>query len=322
VRPMTLPRVTGRVVVGAVAVVVTVVIGVLAVMTDRHADGPAVSAPRVVDLAQLRPHPGDAKGDRPAFYDDGSGCQVGDGDSVPVLCASGDESAERTIMLVGDSKIAQWQTAYSDLGRAAGWRVVTVTKSACPFADVHVTSGEKARPDCRAWGRAALREVLAAKPDVVVTSQRADSATLESGGDRTRGAMVRGLRAYWSQLVDAGIQVVVQLDNPFPTTHPVYRCVADHPRDLGRCAFDADRGIAESSAPVLREAAGSVPGVSVVDMTSSICPGEERCPAVIDDVLVYRAGSHLTRTFTVSVERQLATALHRATDGEFDATGR
>jgi hypothetical protein len=317
---MTLPRVTGRVVVGAVSVALTVVIGVLAVTTDRPVDGPAASPSRVVDLAQLRPQPGVAKDDRPAFYDDGSGCQVGDGD--PVLRASGDESAKRTIMLVGDSKIAQWQTAYSDLGRAAGWRVVTTTKSACPFADVHVTSGDKARPDCRAWGRAALREVLAAKPDVVVTSQRADTAALESGGGRTRGAMVRGLRSYWSELVDAGIQVVVQLDNPFPTTHPVYRCVADHPRDVGRCAFDADRGVAESSAPVLRGAAEAVPGVSVVDMTSTICPGDDRCPAVIDDVLVYRAGSHLTRTFTVSVERQLATALHRATDGEFDATGR
>jgi hypothetical protein len=319
---MTLSRVTGRVVVGAVSVVLTVVIGVLAVTTDRPVDGPAASPSRVVDLAHLRPQPGVAKDDRPAFYDDGSGCQVGDGDPVPVLCASGDESAKRTIMLVGDSKIAQWQTAYSDLGRGAGWRVVTTTKSACPFADVHVTSGDKARPDCRAWGRAALREVLAAKPDVVVTSQRADTAALVSGGDRTRGAMVRGLRSYWSELVDAGIQVVVQLDNPFPTTHPVYRCVAGHPRDVGRCAFDADRGVAESSAPVLREAAEAVPGVSVVDMTSTICPGDDRCPAVIDDVLVYRAGSHLTRTFTVSVERQLATALHRATDGEFDATGR
>lgn len=322
---MTAPGITWRLVMGLFAVVATLVVGVVA-LTDRADDAPAapeVVAPRAIDMEQLRPQPGDAKDDRPAFYDDGSGCQVGDGDAVPKLCASGDESGTRTVMLVGDSKIAQWQTAYSDLGRTAGWRVVTVTKSACPFTDADVTADQQVWTDCRQWGRAALRKIIAAKPDVVVTSQRADTARLVAGSGRSRGEMIRGLRSYWTQLVDAGIQVVVHLDNPFPTTHPVYRCVADHPRDVERCAFDADEGIAASSAPVLREAAKGVPGVSIVDLTSTICPGDGRCPAaVIDDVLVYRAGSHLTRTFTVAVEPQLATAVRRATDGEFDATGR
>lgn len=278
-----------------------------------------VAVPEAVSVDQLRPQPLDAKDDRPAFYDDGSGCQVEDGDPVPVVCSSGDESADRTLMLVGDSKIAQWETAYSDLGRAGGWRVETMTKSACPFADVEVTAGRELRSDCSEWGRAALAKIIAAKPDVVVTSQRADTALLEDVDDRTRGAMIRGLRAYWQQLLDAGIRVVVHLDNPFPTTHPVYQCVADHPDDIGRCDFDLDEGLAESAAPVLREAAESLPGVGILDMTSAICPDGESCPAVMGDVLVYRAGSHLTRTFVVSVEPQLAHRLAEVTDGAFAA---
>lgn len=314
-----------RWVVGLLVVVAAVV--TVAVVTDA---GPTEDAPRAVpekkldqtrvDVSRLRPSPQDAKDDRPAFYDDGSGCQVEDGDPVPVVCSSGDRDAERTVILVGDSKIAQWETAYSDLGRAAGWRVDTVTKSACPFTDAAVASGGEARTDCRAWGRAALRQVLAARPDVVVTSQRADEALLQGGGDRTRGQMIRGLHAYWKQLQEAGITVVVQLDNPFPTTHPVYRCVEKHASDVSRCAFALDDGLDASAAPVLREAAETLPGVRILDMTPAICPDDGWCPAVIGDVLVYRAGSHLTRTFTVSVEPQLAAALERATDGEFAAT--
>jgi hypothetical protein len=315
---MTRPRHLWRLVVGFVAFAVTMGVAVTA-LTSGTDDGPEAAVPRAIDVVQLRPSPDDAKDDRPAFYDDGSGCQVEDGDPVPVLCPSGDEAADRTMMLVGDSKIAQWQTAYSDIGRAAGWRVVTATKSACPFTDAQVSAGGEIRTDCREWGQATLREVIAAKPDVVVTSQRGDSAVLTPGGERTRGEMIRGLRSYWTQLIDAGIQVVVHLDNPFPTTHPVYRCVTEHPNDLDRCAFDLDEGVAESAAPVLREAAESVPGVSIIDMTSAICPAGGRCPPVIDDVLVYRAGSHLTRTFTVSVERQLAAALSRATGAELAA---
>lgn len=307
----------------AIAAAVVAVV-VLAARPGDVPDGGAPDSPVAtrVDLAQLRPSPQGAKADRPTLYDDGSGCQVEDGDPVPVVCTAGDETADRTLMLVGDSKIAQWQTAYSDLGRATGWRVDTVTKSACPFADADVSDDGRVRTDCREWGRAALRQVLAAAPDVVVTSQRAAEATLEGGDERTRGEMIRGLHSYWKQLQDAGIMVVVHLDNPFPTTHPVYRCVEKNPGDVTRCAFARTEGTAASAAPVLREAAETLPGVRIVDMAPTICPDDGRCPAVIGDVLVYRAGSHLTRTFTESVEPQLAAALDQATSGEFAATPR
>lgn len=255
--------------------------------------------------------------DRPSIYDEGSGCQTTFGDRVPKICSSGDESAQRTVMLVGDSKIAQWETAYSDLGIAGGWRVESMTKSACPFADVEITENRKVKADCREWGRSALAKVIAAKPDLVITSQRASTALLADRSDRTRGAMVRGLRSYWKQLQDAGIPVVVHLDNPFPTTHPVYQCVADHPDAVDSCAFDLDEGAALSAASVQREAAKGMPGVRIIDMTSSICPGGTSCPAVIEDVLLYRAGSHLTRTFVVSTEAKLARELSRATDAAF-----
>ncbi|MET0928590.1 MAG: SGNH hydrolase domain-containing protein [Aeromicrobium sp.] len=320
---MMLPGTPGRWIVSVLVVVLAVTVGVVVtVRVDDTPDRAAVKAPPPVALEQLRPLPQDAKDDRPAFYDNGSGCQVEDGDPVPVVCTSGDKTADRTIMLVGDSKIAQWETAYSDLGWAGGWRVDTVTKSACPFADVEVTDDGEVRDDCRDWGRAALREVLAAKPDVVVTSQRADAALLADGTARTSGEMIRGLHAYWQQLLDAGISVVVHLDNPFPTTHPVYRCVEENPHDVGRCAFRLDVGVEASAAPVLREAAETLPGVRIVDMAPTICPDDGWCPAVIGDVLVYRAGSHLTRTFTVSVERQLGRELAAATGGRFAATPR
>jgi hypothetical protein len=40
--------------------------------------------------------------------------------------------------------------------------------------------------------------------------------------------------------------------------------------------------------------------VSLIDPTPMICP-EETCPAVIGDVLVYRNGAHLTRTYVNSL---------------------
>jgi hypothetical protein len=274
------------------------------------------AAVRSVD--QMRPLATEAVDDRPAFYDDGSGCQVRDGDPVPKPCTSGDPSADRTVVIVGDSKIAQWQPAISAIGRREGFKVVQFTKSACSFTDVDLD--RKNNPDCRAWGRTVLKDVVRLDPDLVIVSHRQGKALPKGATDRgqeTEDAMVGGLVSYWSTFTRAGIPVVALLDNPAPSDQPVYECVAQNPKNLDRCAFDRDQGVAASGAPAALRAAGEVPGASVADMTPTICPDGDRCAAVIGNVLVYRQTTHLTKSFVESAEAQLSAALFDATKGGF-----
>jgi peptidoglycan/LPS O-acetylase OafA/YrhL len=276
------------------------------------------AAIRAVD--EMRPLATEAVSDRPAFYDDGSGCQVRDGDAVPKPCTSGDTSADRTVVIVGDSKIAQWQPAIAAIGRREGFKVVQFTKSACSFTDVDLD--RKNNPDCRAWGRAVLKDVVALDPDLVIASHRQGRALPKGATERsqeTEDAMVGGLVSYWRTLTRAGIPVVALLDNPAPSDQPVYECVAQNPKNLDRCAFDRDQGVAASGAPAARRAAGEVPGVSVADLTPTICPDGRRCAAVIGNVLVYRQTTHLTKSFVESAEAQLSAALFDATKGAFGA---
>jgi hypothetical protein len=321
----------------ALSVLVTAAIGVAhlsrgdqgpADTAEVAAQEPDVGLSEVDSVASIRPLPRDAPKDRPSFYDDGSGCQIRAGDPVPKVCAAGagagDEDATRTVMLVGDSKIGQWHPAFAEIARREKWRLLTSTKSGCAFTDAMMVSQGKEFTDCRDWGTATLEDVLRIKPDVVITSQVHDTALLDgqaADGRRSRGAMIRGLHRYWRALQDAGIQVVVLLDNPMPTTHPAYRCVQDHPDQLSRCSFELAGPLAESAAPMQVEAAKSVPGVTVIDMAPIYCPGQQRCPAVLGDVLVYRSGSHLTKTFVLSAQQQLSAQLHAATHGAFGTAG-
>lgn len=323
----------------ALALVVLAVVGWRATRTSESpglsfdADAPGAAAlldPANADVRwsdvdsveSIAPLPADAVDDRPPSYDPVRGCQVKSGDPVPAVCAFGDTAATRTVMLVGDSKIAQWESAFAGIGRREHWRLLTRTKSACSFADASITGGNRVLTDCRQWGRATLAAILREKPEVVVTSQLQDEALPEGktdGRDATRDAMALGLRRYWTQLQAAGIQVVVLLNNPIPTTHPVYQCVEDHPLSLRRCAYAFDLPLSRSSAPTQRQAAKATPGVSVMDMAPVYCPGEAMCPAVIGNVLVYRAGSHLTDTFVASAQAQVAAQLAKATNGRFGA---
>ncbi|MCW2750708.1 MAG: acyltransferase [Aeromicrobium sp.] len=276
----------------------------------------------ITSVQHMRPLPVDAGNDRPPFYNQHPECQTAVGDPTPSPCLSGDTSAKRTMVIVGDSKMAQWQTALSDLGKAEGWKVVQITKSACPFTAAQVTQSGKIWTDCHQWGQATLKKILDLKPGVVLASHGRATALPDgapASAKATQQAMARGMASYWQTLTDAGIPVVPLLDNPTPTTTPVYECVAQHLKALNDCAFDESTGVRNSGAPTALAAAKLVPGVKPIDMAPVICPDKNRCAPVIGNVLVYRQGSHMTRTYVDSMEPQLAARLYKVTSGRFGA---
>ncbi|WP_159085781.1 acyltransferase family protein [Aeromicrobium chenweiae] len=286
-----------------------------AALLDPANDGVVWSDIKSVDA--MRPLPTNAVDDRPPFYDDGSGCQVRAGDPKPKLCEWGDKGSDRTVVIIGDSKMAQWQTALEDMAEDEGWKLVQITKSACPFTDASVDRSNQV--DCRQWGRTALQDILDMKPDLVLASHRLQEAMPDGTGAKkpTVDGMADGMARYWKTITDAGIPVVALLDNPAPANQPVYECVAQHAKDLAECSFDRKTGVAESGAVAALRAAKQVPAVKVMDMSDTICPDGGRCSAVIGNVLVYRQGSHLTMTYISTMRKQLADALFTASDGAF-----
>ena len=82
----------------------------------------------------LRPSLGRAFDDVPVSYRDG--CHSGTLEVAMHPCAFGGRSGSSTIVLYGDSRAAQWLPALLPNAAAHGWRIVELTKSACPAADV------------------------------------------------------------------------------------------------------------------------------------------------------------------------------------------
>jgi peptidoglycan/LPS O-acetylase OafA/YrhL len=272
----------------------------------------------IKSVTKMRPLPVQAPKDRPPLYDNQPGCQVRVNVSTPDVCTFGDKTAKRSILIVGDSKVVQWETALSDLGKREHFKLLQITKSACTFADVN--NGGTDQTACRAWGKATRDKILELKPNLVIESGR-HSVALPEGktgkSQMTQAAMVEGRASLWRSITAAGIPMITLLDNPEPAVESVYECVAEHPKSLNTCSFDKAKGISTSGAPSQLGAAAKVPGVKILDMTDVICPDKTRCAPVIGNVLVYRQGTHITRTYIDSAEPQLAAKLFKLTDGKF-----
>ncbi len=234
-------------------------------------------------------------------------------------CTFGDPEGATTVALVGDSKAMQWLPALEQVAASRGWRIVTWGKSACAFADSPAAEAGAAYPECDAWNERVLDELRADPPDVVVTSGVARSAW--TGSATERDLLVEGYAARWRSLAEEGVPVVVVGDSPL-SPDDLDICAARHPRELSRCSFEAGPAVAGSGLPVQADAVSLVgvdggvgggvgAGVELLDLTAWICP-DGRCPVVIGNVAVHRAGDHVTATYAATLAPQVAAAVEEA----------
>ena len=293
-----LRRLAGRL--GAV-VLVTIVAAALAPAP------PSAAAP-------VRPSPTRAYQDLPALHH--TGCVVSQSSRAFKACRFGDRNGRRTVVLVGDSKAAQWFTPLERIAKAQKWRLVVIAKNGCSFA--RVTRMRDGRPDrkCEAWSGRALRTIKQLRPDVVVPVTRWGDGLPRGArsGQQTEAAMVRGLVAYWRQVLRTGARVSPILDTPGPPSGDAPACVRKNRDQLSRCAFPKEPAMRASGASAAREAARRLRGVEAIDMSRHMCPGST-CPAVLRGILVYRGGSHISDTYATSRTRALSRALHGSTRG-------
>ncbi|MFB9314669.1 SGNH hydrolase domain-containing protein [Nocardioides plantarum] len=291
------------------------------------------SAPQV-RYDDLEPSPEDAFEDRADLYRDG--CQVTMAGESLTGCTYGAtvEDATATIAVVGDSKAAQWAPALQELARTRGWRIRLYTKSACaPVAVPLVRDGAEFR-SCTTYNRLVDDELARHPVDLVLAGSSADNALvtreLAPGEDRDTVAQdlfVQGEMQAWAGWIAAGSRVAVISDTPKPVVRrqafDVPTCLREHRDDLAACAFDRAAGIAASGRDVQVRGVRAAGGVDVspallgrdvpagrsadlawIDPVRLVCPGTT-CQPNDGDVLVYRDGSHLSRTYVETLTWRL-----------------
>jgi len=205
-------------------------------------------------------------------------------------CIYGDRSAERTVVVLGDSKVMQHFPALHDVALRRGVRLVGLMRAGCPPMVVTFAAA------CDRWRRRNLRRLRRVDPELVVTSSGVAYRVVRGGKrlnhSRSRPILYRAYVSLLRELVGAGADVAVIVNPPRAPRDPI-ACVRHNREQLDRCAFE--RGPRPYHNYVAR-AARSVKGARRVDVNQAACPGAI-CPAVINDILVLRDRVHFTATY-------------------------
>ena len=281
-------------------------------LLDAAGTGPRGPTPDAPVPVNLRPPLARVDVEMPAPYRDG--CHVDLRAVESPACIYGLASSRVTVVLFGDSHALSWWPAMERLALERGWRLVSLTKSACPSADVtsRKESLKRAYTECEDWRRRSIARIATERPALVVlaNSEAGDllgpDGTLlggEAGADAWREGLVRTVRA----LEAAGARRVAIVADVPRARQDVPECLSQARTGARACATP----LAETMDPARRAAttrAAALSGATFVDPTRWICPTEP-CPAVIGNFLVLRDEHHLAPPFARALASRLAAAL-------------
>jgi peptidoglycan/LPS O-acetylase OafA/YrhL len=260
----------------------------------------AVSKERAAMVRRLQA----AKADGPRTW--GGVCQP---PSQPAehACVFGRSTADRRVVLFGDSHAEHFFDGLNAAAIAEGWRLQLFTLGSCPPIDAPFYAGpEKGfTPECPSWREGIIEHLVSSHPDLVIISSWTGLATrMHDAITGRRYSPEQSLKAWQSAFVailsrlrSAGIRTLVVRD--VPGSLKAFGALCLEERAPSECK--SPRAEVLLRHPDL-DAANRVPGVETLDLSDRFCDAKF-CPAFKDSVIVYRAdNNHITATMSLTLQ--------------------
>jgi len=227
---------------------------------------------------------------KPKIYLDG--CHLSYGQVKSGDCIYGDKTADKTLVLYGDSHAAQWFPALEALAQKNKFKLLSLTKSSCPPVEVQqLQIGSFRNSDCNSWRRYSLQRIKAINPVAVITSSFQYYSPVDRQLNRQRWWRDGEIRASQS-LFGLSTKLIFISDTP----HPL--------RDIPNC-------LASNGGEKCDDSEKSDPRIwgnfIEVDPTAWLC--ESKCPAIVNGIIAYRDASHISVEMSSALAPEIAKVL-------------
>ena len=227
---------------------------------------------------------------RPTPYEDG--CHLNYRESISPLCVFGQLNSAKTVILYGDSHAVQWFPPLEKLAREKSFKLITLTKSACPSIDVVRESiGAFQMSNCAAWRTSAIARITAERPDLIILSSFEHFVPPGDPRSVEQWWADGSLRTYQT-LKPLASKVIYLLDTPLPERN-IPNCLASTSAD--KCLADRTLGLPQ------------VANFDIIDPSKWLC--ENDCPGIVRGNVAYRDASHISVATSLELSDSLWQAL-------------
>lgn len=238
------------------------------------------------------------------------------------LCPRGDTSADRVLVVIGDSHGKHWVPGLQKAARRHGWTAYYLVKEQCTAsvvangdpAEAHPTKPWAACQDFRDFAIATVDD-LDADLVIVSTSTPTKGVFTDHGYVTDPHGLIApykaGFRTLFTRLrqgTDGRIMLLRDVPARKPKSDPL-PCFRTRGNDLGDCLSPQDSQATRVALVDASVAAARAAGVTVVDPTRFFC-WDGVCPASIGTgLLPYRNTSHITVDYSAHLAGALAEVL-------------
>ncbi|MEX0426258.1 acyltransferase family protein [Nocardioides sp. DS6] len=225
-----------------------------------------------------------------------------------ITCQFGAKDPKVRIALVGNSHASHWVPALQRILRKnPDAQVTTYLTTVCYTVDLPVYRVSVAG-DCQRVARWQIKAVAQGHYDMVVMSNRTEADIRGVPPAQKVAAARNGYRDALRKFQASGAGVVVVRDTPF-MVNSVPDCIAAHNLDWEQCRVPRTRAVEPDPAA---QAAASVQGVQVVNMTNVFCD-DSLCNPVVGRTIAYADDGHLTASFSRSLAPEICDGMAAST---------
>jgi hypothetical protein len=234
------------------------------------------------------------------------------------------------VMLVGDSVAQMWASAFTEIARREKFTLSIASLWGCPwqrgvqYADP--IGGTASLTRCRAHQADFYGRVIPQlHPDVIIIAQRAyddpvrnivNTPLILPNGKHVHQGMA-GYEADIRRVTSRSLAVLQHIaprivliePGPIPPTAKEPITCLSAGTDPSKCSFRATPGPLPMT-QYFRGLARSDAKITTLDLDRLECPRLPICDSVVNDMIVWRGGSHITATFARSLWEPIDRLLH------------
>jgi peptidoglycan/LPS O-acetylase OafA/YrhL len=227
---------------------------------------------------------------KPKVY--GDGCHVNYGETKSGSCTYGVKNSTKVIVLFGDSHAAQWFPALEKIAAERGYKLVSLTKSACPSVEVRrADQGAFKNSECEKWRQNSIARIKSIHPAAVLMSSF-QHFTPPRGSPTRSTWWSQGQQKLLSELRGSSDHLIYISDTPKPV------------RDIPNCLASRNSHSCDSTEKSPFEI---VDGFEKINPTPWLC--SSFCPAIQNGYVVYRDASHISVAAALALKSQLENAM-------------
>lgn len=235
-----------------------------------------------------------------------------------------EESAERTIAVLGDSHARSWLPMLDEVGQRNNWNIQGYTKSGCPPMPLTTASpdgdGAETRDSdaCHEFNMESAKEFKEdeAIDAIVVAAAPTDREFYDESGASSDQILTDALNDMWQDWEDAGKDVIVIGEVPHFQELSAPTCLSSNPEDIAtECSLPAEDVVDIRGTPLTWAAEEAVADVDFYDPEPGIC-SDGRCYSMVGGLITRYDGHHLSEDFSRSFGEDFARFVDARTKSE------